>query len=127
MKKILIVLLFIPLIINCNQRGPNNVDGAGVEHLVFLKLRPDLRPSEEKDFRTYIQDLKKVEGVMAMSVKERVDVGDERALDYDLLLTVWLKDEESLKAYDQDSLHNEIRQVLYAYLYQAPATFDIVD
>ena len=125
MKKLFLALLLVPMFIGCHQGG--SIEGAGVEHLVFLKLRPDLRPSEVNDFHTYVQDLKKVEGVIGLDISERSDVGDERALDYDLLLTVWLEDEEALKTYDQDSLHNEIRQVLYAYLYQAPATFDIVD
>lgn len=98
---------------------------AGIHHMVFLSLKDDLTASEIEKFGETLHEIGKIDGVLDMRVDERQDVRDARALDYDILLQVWLKDESALHKYDRDSLHNEIRSVLKDYLSAPPATFDV--
>jgi hypothetical protein len=100
---------------------PRPVD-IGLEHQVYLSL------FDEQDSMHVTRELMKlsqVDGVKAVEVFSRFDVGDTRALDYDLLLRVYFEDEAALKRYDADSLHQEVRGRLKPYLSKPPATFDL--
>lgn len=114
---IMSILLYLS---SCDQM-PRPVD-IGLEHQVYLSL------FDEQDSMHVTRELMKlsqVDGVKAVEVFSRFDVGDTRALDYDLLLRVYFEDEAALKRYDADSLHQEVRGRLKPYLSKPPATFDL--
>ena len=114
---IISILLYLS---SCDQM-PRPVD-IGLEHQVYLSL------FDEQDSMHVTRELMKlsqVDGVKAVEVFSRFDVGDTRALDYDLLLRVYFEDEAALKRYDADSLHQEVRGRLKPYLSKPPATFDL--
>ncbi|PQB04767.1 Dabb family protein [Aureitalea marina] len=94
----------------------------GLEHQVYLAINDSSMQEEVID---QLMTLKQVEGVEAVEVFSRLDVGDERALDYDLLLRVYFKDEKALAQYDSDSLHQSVRNQLKPHLSKPPLTFDL--
>ena len=120
MTRVLALISLVFYFCSC-EHMPRPLD-IGLEHQVYLSLL------DEQDSTLVTQELMKltqVEGVEAVEVFSQLDVGDTRALDYDLLLRVYFKDELALKSYDADSLHQEVRGRLKPYLSKPPATFDL--
>lgn len=99
---------------------------SGVKHIVFLELKPEITDTEKATFLKITKSLKDIPEVKAMSVAERTDTGDKRALDYDVVLYMTFATKEDLAAYDQNEFHQQVRQQLGEYLASPPATFDYV-
>jgi len=96
----------------------------GIVHTVFLSLKDDVTEAEQTTFKTLLESLERIDEVQLLIVADRMDVGDVRALDYDIVLYAIFKNEEALKVYDSNEYHNEVRAQLITYLSGPPATFD---
>lgn len=120
MTRVLALISVVLYFCSCDHM-PRPLD-IGLEHQVYLAL---LSESDSEKVTQELMKLEKVEGVEAIEVWTPLDVGDERSMDYDLLLRVYFKDEAALKAYDTDSLHQAVRTRLKSYLRKPPATFDL--
>ena len=111
-------------------RGTNQKPGDGQEtagqmdgltHMVFLALTKD---APKDAVITDLLSLSEIPEVMSVKVIDRLEVGDARALEYDLLLIAEFTSLEDLKIYDQDQFHQQIRAKLKPHLRLPPATFD---
>lgn len=124
-----IFCLFLILVVACqNSRTPDEVAAVqqvpmktGLSHLVFLSLQENVSLDKVKQT---LAGLAEVPEVASIKVVERLDVGDKRALDSELLLIVQFASEEDLRAYDRNELHQQIRSALKPMLRLPPTTFD---
>ncbi len=93
-------------------------------HTVFLSLKEDIKNEDKETVIQKLSSLGEIEEVLSIQISDRIDVGDTRALDYDLVLYMTFQNEADLSAYDQNAYHNEVRAFLKPFLGGPPATFD---
>ena len=115
------VLCLLGLLWSCQNK---EAEYSGLTHCVFLKLKDPQSTAEVKQQLLQLDSIKEVETIV---VVVKTDVGDSRALDYDLLMIATFTNEAALKRYDQNEFHQQIRQQLKPYLAGPPATFDFME
>jgi hypothetical protein len=122
------LLAFTFLLISCKQQVSEvtETDEAAIEHLVFFSLKDGLSTKEIQSFKDLLKTLEDIEGVSEVEVNRRTDVGDSRALDYDLLMEIEFTSIANLKSYADHPYHLEVRDSLMPWLAAPPATFDVI-
>lgn len=115
------VLCLLGLLWSCQNK---EAAYSGLTHCVFLKLKDSQTAAEVKQQLLQLDSITEVETIVVVG---RTDVGDSRALDYDLLIIATFTDQAALKRYDQNKFHQQIRQQLKPYLAGPPATFDFME
>lgn len=123
MYRLIKILVVGTLMLGCKSEMSQDPQ-AELEHLVFIALNDSVSPAEIKLIKSKLNSLNRVEGVLDLSISEALDVGDKRALDYDILLQIWFENAASLKIYSEDEYHIRIKQELKPFLSRPPATFD---
>lgn len=93
-------------------------------HLVYLKLQPD---ADVAQVTKAIYELKKIEVVYDLEVGVAEDLGDARALDYQLMMSMEFKNEADYKTYQAHETHLALRESLQDFLAAPPATFDYIE
>ena len=130
MRTSLIVILIL-LFGSCKQETNSTktepvkmgAEGA-LEHLVFFSLKDSLPTEDVERFKNLLLTLDRIEGVIEVEVNSRSDVGDSRALNYDLLMVLEFEAISYLNTYAEHPYHLEVRDSLMPYLAAPPATFD---
>lgn len=126
--RIIFLLAFTFLLISCKQQVSEveETDEMAIEHLVFFSLKDGLSAEEIQSFKELLKTLEEIEGVSELEVSSRTDVGDSRALNYDLLMEIEFKSIASLKDYADHPYHLKVRDSLMPLLAVPPATFDMI-
>jgi hypothetical protein len=135
MKLIVILFTCLALVLSCNsedkkldevaQEGDLLVtDNGQLEHMVFFSLKDTLSVDDLNFVKNQLNKLAHIPLVHEITISERKDLGDPRALDYDLLMIMRFTGESALQLYQQDPRHLNIKNSLAKYLDGAPATFD---
>ena len=125
--RIVFLFFLIAVLVGCTGNSiPADRTKDGVyKHVVLLDLKDSCTETDIIKVKTRLLELSKVEGVLDLSVTERYDAGDARALkDYDLMLYMEFASEEMLYAYSTDPFHLAVRSDLKAYMAAAPMVID---
>lgn len=118
----LLLTVFSLCLSSCNTQQDQAY--SGLTHCVFLDLTEDVSPEDLRRITDTLSSLANIEEVRTISVVERTDVGDARALVYDLMLIATFDDKAALSRYDKNPNHQLVRGFLKPFLASAPATFD---
>ncbi len=94
-----------------------------IGHDVYLKLK-NLEDMPKVTDALY--SLKNVNGVEAIKVGPFKNLGDKRALNYDVKMQMYFKNETAYKFYNKDSTHLNVRAQLGSLLASPPASFDFI-
>jgi len=98
----------------------------GLEHLVFFSLKDSLEESSIQKFKKLLLSLERIEGVVEVEVYKKEEVGDPRALDFDLMMSVEFGKADDLRIYSTHPYHLAVRDSLMGFLAGPPATFDMI-
>lgn len=121
LRMVLLSVLFANFILSCEEKPASH---QGLTHCVFLDLRPGISAADQQRIKDTLLSLGNIEEVRSISVVDKTDVGDSRALDYDIMLIATFEDKMALSSYDKNPDHQMVRDFLKPYMAGAPATFD---
>lgn len=119
--------IVIGLLVSCQSKISEESSYEGLTHCVFLKLNDSIAGSERQLVLDALLGLLDIKEVETLSVVERADIGDDRALDYDIMMIATFDNIEALERYDKNASHEEVRNTLKKYLSKPPATFDFIE
>ncbi len=107
----------------------DSIDIAGKEkklvHLVFLKLKDNLRPTDSTMLFKIVSLLENIDGVHDFQVGEFADLGDQRVLsDYGIILSMSFKTKAYYNYYQGVEVHERVREQLKRFLAAPPTTYD---
>lgn len=127
MRWVLFSVLLV-VIISCKREVINvsNTKSAAIEHLVFFSMKDGLAEEEISNFKNSLMSLAEIEGIITLKISEKQDVGDPRALDYDIVMSVQFEAISYLNTYAEHPHHLKVRESLMKYLAGPPATLDLI-
>jgi hypothetical protein len=137
-KKSLVLVLGFILILSCKTGVVNN-DFIGneefiqkqkptykIEHMVFFNLKDSSTKADITLFKDRLRSLIKIKEVRQIFVSESQDLGDSRALDYDLVMTSYFNSRNDMDVYMDHPFHLIVKESLKPFLKGTPATLDLL-
>ncbi len=94
-------------------------------HIVYLKLREDIRDEEYKVLIKAIEDLDKISVVEELHLGKIAKTGDTRFIsDHELMFQITVDKKSDLDIYQKDSIHLKLKRLAKEYLSKPPAVYD---
>ena len=97
-----------------------------IQHMVFFALKDGRSKTDLTLFKDRLSSLAKIEEVRRIVVSESQDLGDPRALDYDVVMTILFRNKTEMDIYFEHPFHLIVKESLKPYLKGAPATLDLI-
>ena len=94
-----------------------------IGHDIYLKLK---NGEDQSKVIKALNSLGTIKGVEALKVGPFKNLGDKRALTYDVKMQMYFKDEKAYQHYNKDATHLEVRKQLGPMLDGPPASYDFI-
>ncbi|MBT8275337.1 MAG: Dabb family protein [Bacteroidia bacterium] len=138
MKRSVYVVFGFILLLSCKSRDVSNdlispetlievqKPSFEIEHMVFFTLKDSTTNAEISLFKERLRSLRRIKEVGQIFVAETQDLGDSRALDYDVVMTVSFRNRTEMEVYMDHPFHLIVKESLKPFLREAPATIDLM-
>ncbi len=90
-------------------------------HVVFFKTKPD---ADLNALGAAIEKLASIKEVKDLQYGSFEDLGDARALDFDLMMEMSFDSEADYKIYQAHPVHLQLKEAVKSFLAGPPATYD---